>query len=157
MARCGAGITRLFMAPSGFRRTGGEEWLGLHLSVAKGTPSPTEKRIPQVCLRRIALLCPVYEKDHRAGAYGCLVRCRCSASYHIAVRGCFLPCATNTLANTRQGYRIAQAALNLCGSLEQRRDLATCPSFTLLNGELAACEWRACGLSHIEAAHIEAA
>ena len=42
--------------------------------VPKGTPSPTEKRIPQGCLRRIALLCPVYEKDHRAGAYGCLVR-----------------------------------------------------------------------------------
>jgi len=56
------------------RRTGGEEWRGLHLWVPKGTPSPTEKRIPQGCLRRIALLCPVYEKDHRAGAYGCLVR-----------------------------------------------------------------------------------
>jgi len=35
--------SRLFMAPSGACRTGGEEWLFLRLCVAKGTPSPTEK------------------------------------------------------------------------------------------------------------------
>src|SRR5215469_11049088 len=51
----------------------------------------------------------------------------------------FLPCATNTLVNTRQGRRFAQAALRLCGSLEQRRDLGTCPTFISLNAELVAC------------------
>ena|SRR5262252_3594524 len=66
-------------------------------------------------------------------------RCRWSASYHIGVRGRFLPCATNTPVNTRQGRRIAQAALNLCGSLEQPRDLGTCPTFISLNAELVAC------------------
>src|SRR5215469_787980 len=51
----------------------------------------------------------------------------------------FLPCATNTLVNTRQGRRFAQAALKLCGSLEQRRDLGACPTFISLNVELVAC------------------
>ena len=35
----------------------------------------------------------------------------------------FLPCVTNPLVNTRPGRRIAQAALNLCRSLEQRSRL----------------------------------
>jgi hypothetical protein len=51
----------------------------------------------------------------------------------------FLPCPTNTLLNTRQRRRFAQAALKLCGSLEQRRDLGTCPTFIPLNAELVAC------------------
>jgi hypothetical protein len=51
----------------------------------------------------------------------------------------FLPCPTNTLVNTRQRRRFAQAALKLCGSLEQRRDLGTCPTFIPLNAELVAC------------------
>src|SRR6516162_8623889 len=50
----------------------------------------------------------------------------------------FLPCATNTLVNTRQGRPLAQAARSLCDSLEQRRDLGTCPSFISLNVELVA-------------------
>jgi hypothetical protein len=40
---------------------------------------------------------------------------------------------------TRQRRRFAQAALELCGSLEQRRDLGTCPTFIPLNAELVAC------------------
>ena len=51
----------------------------------------------------------------------------------------FLPCTTNTLVNSRQGRRVAQAALNLCRSLEQRRDLGICPTFISLNAELVAC------------------
>jgi ERF superfamily len=50
----------------------------------------------------------------------------------------FLPCAPNTLVNTRQGRRFAQAARKLCGSLRYR-DLATCPTFISLNAELVAC------------------
>jgi hypothetical protein len=45
----------------------------------------------------------------------------------------------NTLVNISQGRRFAQAALNLCGSLEQRRDLGTCPTFISSNAEIAAC------------------
>ena len=61
------------------------------------------------------------------------------ASRHIAVRRRFLPCATNTLVNTRQGRRIAQAALNLCRWLEQHHDLGTCLTFISLNAKLVAC------------------
>ena len=50
----------------------------------------------------------------------------------------FLPCVTNPLVNTRAGRRVAQAALNLCDSLEQRRDLGICLSFISLNAELVA-------------------
>ena len=50
----------------------------------------------------------------------------------------FLPCVTNPLVNTRPGRRVAQAALNLCDSLEQRRDLGICLSFISLNAELVA-------------------
>jgi hypothetical protein len=48
------------------RRTGGEEWLGLHLWVAKGTPVRPKKdttRLPETH----RLVC-VTLKDHRAGA-----------------------------------------------------------------------------------------
>ena len=62
----------------------------------------------------------------------------------------FLPCPTNTLVNTRQRRRFAQAALKLCGSLEQRRDLGNLPDFYTF-------ECRACGVLHFEAAYIEAA
>src|ERR1700757_4851810 len=48
------------------------------------------------------------------------------------------PC-TNAPVNARQGRRFAQTALKQCGSLEQRRDLATCPTFIPLNAELVAC------------------
>jgi hypothetical protein len=48
------------------------------------------------------------------------------------------PCATNILVNTRQGRRVAQAALELCRSLE-RRDLRTFISIISLNAELVAC------------------
>src|SRR5215472_2711638 len=41
---------------------------------------------------------------------------------HCGSRTGFLSCVTNTLVNTRPGRCIAQAALNLCRSLEQRRD-----------------------------------
>src|SRR6516225_10870058 len=51
----------------------------------------------------------------------------------------FLPCVANPLVNTRPGRRIAQAALNLCRSLEQRRDLGTCPTFISLSAELVGC------------------
>jgi hypothetical protein len=51
----------------------------------------------------------------------------------------FLPCATNTLVNTRQGRRFAQAALKLCGSLEQRCDLGTCNPPTLFREVAAEC------------------
>src|SRR6516165_8783351 len=50
-----------------------------------------------------------------------------------------LSCATSTLLKIGQGRRFAQAALKLCGSLEQRCDLGTCPTFTPLNVELVAC------------------
>src|SRR6516164_11117455 len=49
-----------------------------------------------------------------------------------------LSCATNILLNTHQGRRVAQAALELCHSLE-RRDLRTFISIMSLNAELAAC------------------
>ena len=62
-----------------------------------------------------------------------------TASHHIAVQEPVLPCVTNPLVNARPGRRIAQAALNLCGSLEQPRDLGTCPTFISLNAELVAC------------------
>jgi len=51
----------------------------------------------------------------------------------------FLPCVTNTLVTTRQGRRFAQAALKLCGSLEQRRDLGICPTFIFLNADIVVC------------------
>jgi hypothetical protein len=41
----------------------------------------------------------------------------------------------NTLVKIRQDRRFAQAALKLCGSLEQRCDLGTCPTFIPLNVE----------------------
>jgi hypothetical protein len=46
--------------------------------------------------------------------------------------------ATNILVNTGQGRRVAQAALELCGSPE-RRDLGTFISIISLNAELVAC------------------
>jgi len=49
-----------------------------------------------------------------------------------------VPCATNILAITRQGRRVAQAALKLCASLE-RRDFVTFISSMSLNAELVAC------------------
>jgi hypothetical protein len=75
--------------------------------------------------------------------------CRRSTFGPHAVKDRSLSCATNTLVNPCQGRRFAQAALKSCGSLEQPRDLGTCPTF------MSDC--RACGLSHIEAAYIEAA
>jgi hypothetical protein len=51
----------------------------------------------------------------------------------------YLPCATNILLNTCQGRRFAQAVLKSCSSLEQRRDLGTCPTLISLNVRLAAC------------------
>jgi hypothetical protein len=59
--------------------------------------------------------------------------------HHIAAQGPLCPCATNALINVRQCRRFAHSALKPCGLLEQRRDLATCPSFIPLNAELAAC------------------
>jgi hypothetical protein len=50
-----------------------------------------------------------------------------------------LSCATNALLNTCKGHRFAQAALKSCGSLEQPRDLGTCPTFMSLTAELVAC------------------
>src|SRR5262249_10315367 len=58
---------------------------------------------------------------------------------HCGSRTGFLSCVTNTLLNTRPGRCIAQAALNLCRSLEQRRDLGTCPTFISLSAELVGC------------------
>jgi hypothetical protein len=49
-----------------------------------------------------------------------------------------LPCATNILVNTRQGRRVAQAALELCRSLEHR-DLRTSISITSSNADFVAC------------------
>ena len=45
----------------------------------------------------------------------------------------------NFLLGMRQRRRRAQAALKLCGSLEQRRDLGTCPAFIPLNAEFVVC------------------
>jgi hypothetical protein len=45
----------------------------------------------------------------------------------------------NTPLNISQGRRFAQAALKSCGSLEQRLDLGTCPTFISSNAEIAAC------------------
>ena len=45
----------------------------------------------------------------------------------------------NTQIKTRQGRRVAQAALRSCGSFEQRRDLRNYPTFISLNAELVAC------------------
>jgi hypothetical protein len=59
-------------------------------------------------------------------------------SRHIAAQGPLCLWATHTLINTRQGRCFAQAAVKLCGLLEQRRDLGTCPTLTSLNAELVA-------------------
>jgi hypothetical protein len=58
----------------------------------------------------------------------------------LRVRTACLPCVTSTLLNTRQRCRFAQAALKSCGSLEQRRDSGTCPTFISLNAKLVACQ-----------------
>jgi hypothetical protein len=63
----------------------------------------------------------------------------CGFAPHREFRDRFLPCATNTLVKIHQGRRFAQAALKLCGSLEQRRDLENCPTFMSSNAELVAC------------------
>jgi hypothetical protein len=60
--------------------------------------------------------------------------------------------ATNTLINTRQGRCFARAAVKLCGLLEQRRDLGTCPTLTSLNAELVAC--RASGSIRLALRHL---
>jgi hypothetical protein len=66
-------------------------------------------------------------------------RCRVSAfRATLRLKDRSLPCATNTLLNLCQGRRFAQAALELCGALEQRRDLGTCPTFMSLTAELVA-------------------
>ena len=57
---------------------------------------------------------------------------------HLRFKDRCLPCATNTLRNTRQGRRVAQAALELCVSLE-RRDFVIFISSMSLNAELVAC------------------
>jgi hypothetical protein len=49
-----------------------------------------------------------------------------------------VPCATNVLAITRQGRRVAQAAFESCASLA-RRDFVTFISSMSLNAELVAC------------------
>jgi len=66
-------------------------------------------------------------------------RCRVSAfRATLRLKDRSLPCATNTLLNLCQGRRFAQAALELCGSLEQRRDLGNCPtSMSLTAGRVA--------------------
>jgi hypothetical protein len=43
------------------------------------------------------------------------------------------------IAEHLEQERSAQAALKLCGSLEQRRGLGTCPTFIPLNAEPVAC------------------
>ena len=58
---------------------------------------------------------------------------------HMRFKDRYLPCATNALVKIRQGRRFARAAPRLCGSLEQRRDLGTCPTFISLNAALVAC------------------
>ena len=85
-----------------------------------------------ICLF-VCLLVRRYRIDALAAAAGLL---------RIALRfkNRFLSCVTNRLGkNTRAGRRNARAALNLCGSLEQRRDLGTCPTFISLNAKLVAC------------------
>jgi hypothetical protein len=75
-----------------------------------------------------------------AAAYGCTGTAAALPSRAtLRLKDRFLTCATNTLLNPCQGRRFAQAALKLCGSLEQRRDLGTCPTFTSLTAELVAC------------------
>ena len=54
----------------------------------------------------------------------------------IAPQGGPYPCAVNTQIKTRQGDRFAQAALRLCSSFVQRRDLRNYPTFIRLNVEL---------------------
>ena len=56
----------------------------------------------------------------------------------IAPQGGLYPCAVNTQIKTRQGDRFAQAALRLCSSFVQRRDLRNYPTFIRLNVELVA-------------------
>src|SRR5215469_17892136 len=80
----------------------------------------------------VCLLVRRYRIDARAAAAGLL-------RTTLRFKNRFLSCVTNRLVNTRAGRRIAQAALNLCGSLEQRRDLGTCPTFISLNAKLVAC------------------
>ena len=57
---------------------------------------------------------------------------------HLRFKDHCLPCAMNILVNTRQGRRVAQAALKLCRSFE-RRDLRTFISVISLNAELVSC------------------
>jgi hypothetical protein len=76
----------------------------------------------------------------RGAATDALAHRRLSAfAPHRGLKDRFLPCTTNTLVKPRHGPRFAQAALKLCGTLEQHRDLGTCPMFMSLNAELVAC------------------
>jgi hypothetical protein len=59
-------------------------------------------------------------------------------SGHLRFKDRCLPCATNILVITRRGRRVAQAALELCGSSE-RLGLMTLISSMSLNAERVAC------------------
>jgi hypothetical protein len=60
----------------------------------------------------------------------------CQCCWDIAAQGPLCSCAANTLVNTRQMPRFAQAAAKSCGS---RLDLPTCLALVPLNAELVAC------------------
>jgi hypothetical protein len=72
----------------------------------------------------------------RAAALEMTSWCRCVRPT-LRFKDRFLPCATNILVITRQGRRVAQAVLELCGSSE-RRDLVTFISSMSLNAERVA-------------------
>jgi hypothetical protein len=80
---------------------------------------------------------PIIGPDARMG--GSATDAAALPSRHIAAQGPLCLWATHTLINTRQGRCFAQAAVKLCGLLEQRRDLGTCPTLTSLNAALVAC------------------
>jgi hypothetical protein len=77
--------------------------------------------------------------DGRWRCHGCAALPLLCFLRHIAAQVPLCLWATNNLINTSQDRYFAQAAVELCGSLEQRRDLGTCPTLTSLNAELVAC------------------
>jgi hypothetical protein len=64
---------------------------------------------------------------------------RWSASHHIAVQEPVSAMRNESSGKYTPGPPHCQAALNLCRSLEQRRDLGTCLTFISLSSELVGC------------------
>ena len=78
-------------------------------------------------------------KTFRRRESGCAAARQSAPHRSIGLRVELRSCVRNPLTNLRPCRSVAQAALSPCGSLEERHDLAGCPSCIPLNAEHAAC------------------